>query len=33
MNAGTCVAQGPLDAVTHGRDLEDVYFDLTEAAR
>ena len=33
MNAGTCVAQGPLDAVTDGRDLEDVYFDLTEAAR
>lgn len=33
MNAGTCVAQGPLDAVTDGRDLEDVYFDLTEVAR
>ena len=33
MNAGTCVAQGTLDAVTLGRDLEDVYFDLTEAAR
>ena len=33
MNAGRCVAEGSLDEVTRGRDLEDVYFDLTENAR